>query len=538
MKLEPSTIARITGELSSRGIRNPFLLSELCDHIASDMEQMMDQGLTEKAAWDTAFHRTSGEEIETARKTFSGILNARYFRIKLFLWITFGLFAISWLFAIRTAQIVALISFVSLGTTGVLLSFDFFRSRRNHPSNIWFGGGILLGAILVICGFMLFFLVINFGINTRGHGVDLMIFSYLVTSLVLFLYFIRQRRLSLSQEGKKGLTWFILFCGIQLGLSLLSFLSFPFYNWAVDYIWILIWTILGVNIVSLIILLMKRTRNILFFVLLMLSFMITFIHSPLRRLLPGGKAPAPAAFAAAPGIQAQQMEGTWLRIGPQGPTSLTFSPDGTVSCDFGMDRSVEVISAYTLKDHIISFNDIQGVTCPGPGEYYITVTAYYLGLDLKNDSCAGRVKATMGYWVRPEFEQDLKTISEEIGRSADPDWYLTRARIFLATGKSREAREDLDRYILTDTLNARAYLNRAATGFPGNPRDVIPDCNRVIELEPGNKNAYFLRGLALYQLGREEEACDDFYRAIELGFQVLKEAEHERCKEFWKAIQP
>ena len=538
MKLEQSTIARITEELRSRGIRNPFLLGELCDHIASDMEQIMEQGITEKAAWDTAFHRTSREEIESTEKSFSGILNARYFRIKLFLWITFALFAISWLFSIRTSQVISLISFISLGTTGILLSTDFFRSRKNHPSNIWFGTGMMLGSVLVICGFILFFLVVNFGINTRGHSVDLMIFSYLITSLVLFLYFIRQRKLSIPQEGKKGLTWFVLFCGIQLGLSFLSFLSLPFYSWAVNYIWILIWIILAVNIVSLIILLLRRIRNILFFLLLILSFMITFIHSPLRRLLPGGKAPVPVAFAAIPGTKAQQMEGTWLKMGPQGPTSLTFSSDGTVSCDFGMDQSIEIISAYTLNDSIISFNDIQGVICPGIGEYFIKETGYYLGLDLKNDSCAGRVKATMGYWVRPEFEQDLKTISEEIGRSADPDWYLTRARIFLATGKSREAREDLDRYILTDTLNARAYLNRAATGFPGNPRDVIPDCNRVIELEPGNKNAYFLRGLALYQLGREEEACDDFYRAIELGFQVLKEAEHERCKEFWKAIQP
>jgi len=74
-----------------------------------------------------------------------------------------------------------------------------------------------------------------------------------------------------------------------LFFAILSFLSLPFYAWSVHHIWILIWAILIVNLVSLIFLLIRRIRNILFIILLLLSFMITFIHSPLRRLLPAGK---------------------------------------------------------------------------------------------------------------------------------------------------------------------------------------------------------------------------------------------------------
>ena len=84
---------------------------------------------------------------------------------------------------------------------------------------------------------------------------------------------------------------FILFSGVQLFLAILSFLSLPFYARAMDYIWILIWVILAVDLLSLVLLVFRRIRNMMFFVLLTLSFMITFIHSPLRRLLPAGTRP-------------------------------------------------------------------------------------------------------------------------------------------------------------------------------------------------------------------------------------------------------
>jgi len=62
---------------------------------------------------------------------------------------------------------------------------------------------------------------------------------------------------------------------------------------------------------------------------------------------------------------------------------------------------------------------------------------------------------------------------------------------------------------------------------------VVSDCNNAIELEPENKNAWFLRGLANWELGFKEEACNDFSRAIDLGFSILQIAEEQRCSEYW-----
>ena len=55
------------------------------------------------------------------------------------------------------------------------------------------------------------------------------------------------------------------------------------------------------------------------------------------------------------------------------------------------------------------------------------------------------------------------------------------------------AKDDFDRYLLNDTLDARVYLNRAGTRFPDDLKGVVLGCNKAISLDPNNNNAYFLR---------------------------------------------
>lgn len=284
-KLPEKTIERIKRELTDQGIRNKYLLAELTDHVASDMEQMMNQGISEQEAWNKTIEKRDKEEISGTASVYGGILNTRFYRVKLLLWITFILFAFSWLTSSRLSLYTGTLSFISLGITLIAVSIDFFRSRKNHSSNLLYGTGTLLSALLVMSGFILLFCMVLFQVNTRGHGVDLMIFSYLAFSIVAFFYFIRQKKLAVSDAFGTDPVWFISFSGIQLLLALLAFLSLPLYSWARDYIWILVWIILVFDGVSLVLLIVKRIRNILFLALLLISFMITFIHSPLGSLI-------------------------------------------------------------------------------------------------------------------------------------------------------------------------------------------------------------------------------------------------------------
>ena len=227
------------------------------------------------------------------------------------------------------------------------------------------------------------------------------------------------------------------------------------------------------------------------------------------------------------------LMGKWVRIGQGGPIGFDFKDNGLVEGDFGNDQTVDVIASYELSGDTITFIDKEGNMCQGGGKYKVFQTDYYVSFDLIDDECGGRIKTTMGFWTKPNFNDFLKTLTDEISTSPEPELYLNRARIYLATGMTKLAKDDFDKYILTDTLDARVYVNRAGTRFPNDLTGVVFDCNKAISLEPTNKNAYFLRGLARYELGEEAQGCEDFSKAIELGFSVLKIAEQEKCIGFW-----
>lgn len=225
--------------------------------------------------------------------------------------------------------------------------------------------------------------------------------------------------------------------------------------------------------------------------------------------------------------------GKWVRIGQLGPVGFEFKDNGLVEGDFGNDQTVDLISRYELSGDTIKFIDKEGHMCEGYGLYKVYQTDYYVSFDLIDDDCGGRIKTTMGFWTRPDFNDFLKTLGDEISKSPEPELYLNRARIYLATGMTKLAKNDFDKYLLTDTLDARVYLNRAGTRFPEDLNGAVSDCNIAISLDPNNKNAYFLRGLVRYESGEKEQGCEDFSKAIELGFSILRIAEQEKCGDFW-----
>ncbi|SHI54830.1 hypothetical protein SAMN05444280_103104 [Tangfeifania diversioriginum] len=227
------------------------------------------------------------------------------------------------------------------------------------------------------------------------------------------------------------------------------------------------------------------------------------------------------------------VEGKWVRMTQTGPVALEFRDDGKVEVDFGIDQNTDVVTDYQINGKTISFNDKEGAMCPEPGVYKFENNDYYLSFDLVDDMCNGRIKMTMGFWTKPNFEELLGELSQKIWEKEQPELILKRARIYLALGKSAEAKTDLDVYLQQNPDDARALINRAGTRFPNDMQGVVSDCNKTIELEPGNKNAWFLRGLANWELGFKEKACDDFTRAIDLGFSILRIAEEQRCSEYW-----
>ena len=233
-------------------------------------------------------------------------------------------------------------------------------------------------------------------------------------------------------------------------------------------------------------------------------------------------------------INKSNLTGKWITMGPMGTKSLTFKENGLIEYNFGDDNNVELVTEYKIIQDTIIFNDKEGFTCPNTGKYKLFVNEYYIAFDLIEDNCGGRIKNTMGFWVRPNYEELLEELSYKISQTGKPEYYLKRARMYIALGQSQKAKSDLDYYVENGQVNARVYINRAGTQMPDHPEGVISDCDKAINLDEKNKNAFFLKGLALYSLDKKEEACQNFTKAIDLGFSILRIAEKQRCAEFWE----
>lgn len=225
--------------------------------------------------------------------------------------------------------------------------------------------------------------------------------------------------------------------------------------------------------------------------------------------------------------------GKWVRIGHSGPISFDFKENGIIEGDFGNDRTIDIISEYEIRNDTIIFQDKEGKMCPEKGIYKIYENKYYIAFDLIDDNCNGRIKTTMGFWTKPNFKELLGELDKKLSNNPNANLQLNRARLYMAIGEPKKARPDFDNYIKSDSTNARVYINRAGTRFPNDMKGVVLDCNKAIALDSNQKNAYFMRGLALYELGEKEQACESFSKAIELGFSILRIAEQEKCAEYW-----
>ncbi len=141
-----------------------------------------------------------------------------------------------------------------------------------------------------VSGILLLFLNRNYGVSTRGHGVDLTFFAWFFFSVLCLIYYVREWHLSIEKGESRKIRLFVWISGINVGLAAISVATFPLYHLVKDYLFFFILFLLGFNLVMLLLLLRTRSMiNTLIVSLITGSFMIIFIHSQFRSQLPGGK---------------------------------------------------------------------------------------------------------------------------------------------------------------------------------------------------------------------------------------------------------
>jgi hypothetical protein len=81
-----------------------------------------------------------------------------------------------------------------------------------------------------------------------------------------------------------------------------------------------------------------------------------------------------------------------------------------------------------------------------------------------------------------------------------------------------------NRYLLA--LNNRGILK----GKAGNPAGAVSDFEEAIRIKPDYAEAYYNRGVAFYQAGRSDQACEDWNKALQMNFKPAGEAIYQYCR--------
>jgi tetratricopeptide (TPR) repeat protein len=89
---------------------------------------------------------------------------------------------------------------------------------------------------------------------------------------------------------------------------------------------------------------------------------------------------------------------------------------------------------------------------------------------------------------------------------------------------------DLSKAIELNPEFSEAFTNRGLAKYNlKNYEEAIKDLDSSIELNPNSAIAYLNRGYAKLD-GKKEGACDDFYKALDLGYEDVSDIIKKHCE--------
>lgn len=134
---------------------------------------------------------------------------------------------------------------------------------------------------------------------------------------------------------------------------------------------------------------------------------------------------------------------------------------------------------------------------------------------LAASGCSARSEATDD----GEITRRIATVSRRLtSEPKNVGLLVERADLLMAAGRLEEMRRDIDRAILLDRRNARAWGLRAlALGVAKEYQPTLADLDVAVDLEPKNAVFWALRGNVLLHLMKYEDAIASLDRSIALN---------------------
>jgi tetratricopeptide (TPR) repeat protein len=104
------------------------------------------------------------------------------------------------------------------------------------------------------------------------------------------------------------------------------------------------------------------------------------------------------------------------------------------------------------------------------------------------------------------------------------EWFENGFFLLFSSSRYYEAIRAFAIAIRLDASHVRALRDRGiAYERLGNLQQAMEDYSRVIEMQPRDPKAYYLRGLLYWHQARDAEALADLKMAEELGYQLARE---------------
>ena len=111
------------------------------------------------------------------------------------------------------------------------------------------------------------------------------------------------------------------------------------------------------------------------------------------------------------------------------------------------------------------------------------------------------------------------------------DAYVNRAITYQCLNKRQEAYDDVAKALELEPLNTAALFNRGYMyGQQEMFQESLTQMDAVLKLDPTHEKAMFYRGIAKVNLDDEAGACEDWKKAVELGFEDIHGIIDEHCK--------
>lgn len=149
-----------------------------------------------------------------------------------------------------------------------------------------------------------------------------------------------------------------------------------------------------------------------------------------------------------------------------------------------------------------------------------------------------------------DYTGAIRDFTEAIALNAtDKTAYNLRGKTKISIGEVQGALLDFEKAIQLDSTIAEYYINHGiAKRIIGNYQEAIADCNKAIELQSDNADAYNNRGLSKFYSG-EEGAIEDYSKAISLNqnyaeaysnradYYYYDENNTDACADWTKAVE-